>query len=335
MSSIEAAKPITSESHPVSKVRAIRPIETPKAIVEWKRPRQELKLVKLDDIDPKGNGFNSRKVPVSKEDLEALSGSIKSQGLKALIVITPNAIDETERGAKKKSFRVVAGRTRLEAMKRNGTQNVICIIEHYEHPEQEILANIVENLIRTQLSPYEIAEAFLTLRKMGHSNAQIAHWTKRSESYVASLTNTAERLIPDLRNVFRQRADETTVKHLREIAQLPESEQKAKFDEYIGKAAFPSKGADSPDGDTKLPPLPGREKPEGVEARMKSKPKIVCFLADAKRASHFSVGGKKIEATPQVISAAVATARWILGELKDCPLVLPAEKAEKTKRAKA
>ncbi len=345
-SPIEPIAPITNATNPISRVRPVASIKNDdsddddKVKPPFSRPRQDFKVLLVKDIDNRAL-YQSRKHPISGRDLADFADSIRSNGLKQPIVVTPT---NNERG---KPYRIVSGRTRLDSMASLGTKSVQCVVEYYDHPAQEALSNLIENLLRTQLSAYEICEALLRARNLGLTDAQIAYQLKKPVAWVSSNANTVDRLIPQLKDVFRQRSDETTVKQLKEIARLPAGEQQAEFDKYIGKVDVAAKAAGADKvargeaimTDLVMPRLPGEKEKSDDESRMRSKKKIESFVFDAKKAQAFRVGSKTIDLDEKGLLIAQATAKWILGEIKDCPLVMPKEskesKASTPKKAKA
>lgn len=133
-------------------------------------------LCDIDIIKP--NPYQPRRA-FSKDDLEALSRSIKEQG-----VIQPVIVRKNETG-----YELVAGERRLRASKASGLKKIPAVVKNATDLEL-LQMSIVENIQRQDLNPMEEAEAYQrlidefnltqeqTAKKIGKNRSTVANFIR-------------------------------------------------------------------------------------------------------------------------------------------------------------
>jgi len=125
--------------------------------------------IAVDKLEPHPD--NPRK---ELKDIDELSQSIKKSGI--LQNLTVVKIDEDR-------YRVIIGHRRLEAAKLAGLTEVPCSIADMDE-KQQLATMLLENMQRTDLTPYEQAKGFQMMLDLGESVTDIADKTGFSESTV-------------------------------------------------------------------------------------------------------------------------------------------------------
>ncbi len=135
-----------------------------------------------------------------EEKLKELAESIKTYG-----ILLPLIVRETEN---KDGFILVAGERRLRAAKLAGIQKVPVVINSTTNEEKILEIQLVENLQRVDLNPYEKAEAISLLRDSYNLNVrELAAKLGISKSAVQrslDVMNLPEDLIEALKNGFSE-----------------------------------------------------------------------------------------------------------------------------------
>jgi ParB family chromosome partitioning protein len=157
---------------------------------------------------------NPRRV-FEESALKELAESIRSQGVLSPLLVRPL----TENG-----FEIVAGARRYRAAQMAESATVPVRIVHLSDAEM-IEAQLVENLIRTEIHPMEEAEGFarlLALEEPKYSIEQIAARVGKQPSFVASRMKLID-LVPVAVDAFY--ANEIGVGHALLLAKLPADQQ--------------------------------------------------------------------------------------------------------------
>ncbi len=123
--------------------------------------RGELRQLELDLIEP--NPFQPRR-NLDQAEIEELARSIEAHGLLQPLVVCLTG----------ERYILIAGERRLRALKMLGRRHAPAIVRHL--PEGEMLTQaLVENLMRRDLSPLELAHSYRRLaEEQGLKHAQIA-----------------------------------------------------------------------------------------------------------------------------------------------------------------
>lgn len=131
--------------------------------------------LQVDDLHANPN--NPRK---QVGDIDELASSIRSQGIKQPLLVTPNG--ETDIDGRKQ-YRVVIGHRRLAAARQAGLPTVPAIVEEMDaRREREIM--LVENMQRSDLTPIEEADGYQGLLDLGVRVKEMAEKTGRSDRFV-------------------------------------------------------------------------------------------------------------------------------------------------------
>lgn len=131
--------------------------------------------LRVEDLHPNPN--NPRRQVGDVTDLEA---SIRSQGIKQPLLVTPTGETDIDGHAQ---YRVVIGHRRLAAAKQAGLESVPAIIERMDaRREREVM--LVENSQRSDLTPIEEADGYQGLLDLGVDVKEMAEKTGRSDRFV-------------------------------------------------------------------------------------------------------------------------------------------------------
>lgn len=104
-----------------------------------------------------------------------LAASVRSIGVLEPLLVTPSP----------EGFVVVAGHRRLAAARRAELATVPCVIREMDAVER-VIAMVVENEQRTDLSPVEAAEGYFRLIDLGMTQRELAKRVGRTAKHVAS-----------------------------------------------------------------------------------------------------------------------------------------------------
>lgn len=162
-----------------------------------------------------------------KEDtIKELAESIEKNGLLQPIVVRP--MD----GGK---YQIIAGERRYRAFKKLGKTMIPAIVRDYEDEEVDKL-QLVENVQREDLNPYDEAIAYLKLKeKYGLKQDDIAKAVGKSRPYISNMTrllSLEEEILEMLKN------GEITVSHAKLILSLDTKEERLKLAHKIKDAGL-------------------------------------------------------------------------------------------------
>lgn len=162
-----------------------------------------------------------------KEDtIKELAESIEKNGLLQPIVVRP--MD----GGK---YQIIAGERRYRAFKKLGKSMIPAIVRDYEDEEVDKL-QLVENVQREDLNPYDEAIAYLKLKeKYGLKQDDIAKAVGKSRPYISNMTrllSLEDEILEMLKN------GEITVSHAKLILSLDTKEERLKLAHKIKDAGL-------------------------------------------------------------------------------------------------
>ena len=135
-------------------------------------------LIDVDKLHQ--NPFQPRK-KYNQNNIEELANSLKTEGLLQPIVITPHS-------NKEKEYYIVYGHRRVEAIKFLKRKKIKAIVRHLDEKSLKLTA-IIENIQREDLSIIEEANAFMSLKKDGLTDEEIANEVGKSRVYVNKTIN--------------------------------------------------------------------------------------------------------------------------------------------------
>ncbi|MCS6803569.1 MAG: ParB/RepB/Spo0J family partition protein [Acidobacteriota bacterium] len=123
-----------------------------------------------------------------EKSLEELAASIAAQGVLQPLTVSPDTTGDT--------FIIVTGERRYRAAQRVGLKSLPCIIVNQITEQQRSIQQLIENLQREDLTPFEEADAFHLLAETFHlKHQQIADSVGKSRSYVTKTLSLAQ--VPD------------------------------------------------------------------------------------------------------------------------------------------
>lgn len=182
-------------------------------IPETPRARTGLVEIPVDLVDPNPN---QPRASFNAEELEELASSIRQHG-----VLQPLLVSELERGR----YVVVAGERRLRAARLAGLPTVPAVIRERLDEDRLLELALVENLQRSDLTPFEEARAFEQLRSgLGLSQAEIAGRVGIDRSTVANALRLLK--LPEAIEELVERG-ELTAGHARSLLAFPEEQRVA------------------------------------------------------------------------------------------------------------
>lgn len=162
-----------------------------------------------------------------KEDtIKELAESIEKNGLLQPIVVRP-----MEKG----KYQIIAGERRYRAFKKLGRKVIPAIVRDYKDEEVDKL-QLVENVQREDLNPYDEAIAYLKLKeKYGLKQEDIAKAVGKSRPYISNMTrllSLEDEILEMLKN------GEITVSHAKLILSLDTKEERLKLAHKIKDAGL-------------------------------------------------------------------------------------------------
>lgn len=163
----------------------------------------------VEDLHPNPN--NPRRQVGDVADLEA---SIRSQGIKQPLLVTPTGETDIDGHAQ---YRVVIGHRRLAAAKQAGLESVPAIIERMDaRREREVM--LVENSQRSDLTPIEEADGYQGLLDLGVGVKEMAEKTGRSDRFVRRRLKIAR--IPQETRAMASDFTQMTIEQLDKLAEF-------------------------------------------------------------------------------------------------------------------
>lgn len=307
-----SATPANAASLGMTFAEPMRPKRAERDLV-LQPPRVESRIVSLSRIRV-DDAWNCRgKIDEATVSFQELAESLRS-GLQQPLKVTPIPGSTTH-------YSLVSGFRRFKGLTKIGCLQALCIVAYYEDPISAVLDNLLENMHRERLRPFEIARAISGIHQKGFTLRSISKHVGLSPQHVGNLVRCHERLIPPLKEVFRRQDSETTLTELIGIASLEPQAQLVKYQEISGRSTQPK----SPQLSSPYEDEPPKKKPP----KMKSREQIEDFLIDL----HHSSAIKKltrgsVPLDDEVREAVASALRWATGDTTGSPLVL--EKAPKT-----
>lgn len=162
-----------------------------------------------------------------KEDtIKELAESIEKNGLLQPIVVRP-----MEKG----KYQIIAGERRYRAFKKLGRTMIPAIVRDYEDEEVDKL-QLVENVQREDLNPYDEAIAYLKLKeKYGLKQDDIAKAVGKSRPYISNMTRLLS-LEDEILEMLKK--GEITVSHAKLILSVDTKEERLKLAHKIKDAGL-------------------------------------------------------------------------------------------------
>lgn len=146
-----------------------------------------------------------------------------SQSMRRLGVLVPISVRWDEAAS---CYRIIAGECRFTAAKRAELREIPCWVKQ-PGDEEVLLEQIVENWHRSDLNPFELADAVAILRDANElTYEQLAQSTGKSKGEISKLLTILD-LDADVQKIAREDTSGRIGKrHLYSLARLPALEQK-------------------------------------------------------------------------------------------------------------
>lgn len=162
----------------------------------------------------------------NEDTIKELAESIEKNGLLQPIVVRP-----MEKG----KYQIIAGERRYRAFKKLGRTMIPAIVRDYEDEEVDKL-QLVENVQREDLNPYDEAIAYLKLKeKYGLKQDDIAKAVGKSRPYISNMTRLLS-LEDEILEMLKK--GEITVSHAKLILSLDTKEERLKLAHKIKDAGL-------------------------------------------------------------------------------------------------
>jgi ParB family chromosome partitioning protein len=175
--------------------------------LEAQAPAASISSIKISSISP--NPRQPRSI-IDPDELDVLAASIRAHGVIQPIVIRPAGTPD--------AYTLIAGERRWRASKLAGLEEIPAVVMDVSLQAQLELA-LVENVIRSDLSPLEEATAYRQLiDEFGLTQADVADRVGRSR---VSVTNTLRLLLLPDRVKDAVKSGEITEGHARALLGLP------------------------------------------------------------------------------------------------------------------
>lgn len=231
-------------------------------------------------IDPEQNARLKRAENGEYEGLETLAASIKAHGL-----LQPVIVADTGDG-----FELIAGFRRYAAVEKLGWKEIPCRVVEAKQPGDIELLNLVENVQRYQLTPYEVAKG---IERVKEANPKLTHELigKRLDMSAATVGNylrLLEKLSPSAIEIWED--DMVPLAELLRIATLEHSVQDARIAAYL-------EGQEMPKGKGKTN--------DGSERKRSAKP------TKKDISNVLAVASMKLDSDTSAV--VIATIQWMLG----------------------
>lgn len=133
--------------------------------------KPELKIIPIDQIQ---RGQYQPRREFDQEALQELGNSIKSSGLLQPIVVRPLSKKNQDSSLTNVQYEIIAGERRWRACQLIQEAEISCIVKHFSD-EQTAEAAAIENIIRVDLNPIEVAKAYQRLiDEFGYLHEEVA-----------------------------------------------------------------------------------------------------------------------------------------------------------------
>ena len=208
-----------------------------------KKSSNELKEIEIASIKPmQGQARQS----FSQDTIKELAESIDKNGLLQPIVVRKNG----------NKYEIIAGERRYRAFKMLKKDKIPAIVRDYKDEEVDKL-QLVENVQREDLNPYDEAMAYLKLKeKYGLKQDDIAKAVGKSRPYISNMTRLLS-LEDEILDMLKK--NEITVSHAKLILSLDTKEERLKLAQKIKDAGLTVRKTES-----KLKKPKKKEKAENI-----------------------------------------------------------------------
>ena len=161
-------------------------------------------------------------------DLTELANSIKEKGVMQNLTVVPGTRDD--------NYTVIIGHRRLAASKAAGLKTVPCVIVDMSY-EDQIATMLLENIQRSDLTPYEQAQGFQLMIDLGETVETISLKTGFSKSTVRRRVKMAEL---DQNTLKKVSARQISIGDLDRLSEIEDEKERNKVLAHIGTNNFES-----------------------------------------------------------------------------------------------
>jgi len=152
-----------------------------------------------------------------EKELTDLTRSVESRGIKQPLTVRWNP--------QHRRYMIIDGGRRLEAATRLKLNELPCWIQSGEGKDI-LIDQVVHNWQRSDLRPYETADALARLRdEFSMSQTDIAKLTGKSKSEISKFLALHDKVIPEVQNLARNVPDSMTTRHLYNLSKLKPDRQ--------------------------------------------------------------------------------------------------------------
>lgn len=206
------------------------------------------------------------------ETIKELAESIEKNGLLQPIVVRPMADGK---------YQIIAGERRYRAFKKLGKEVIPAIVRDYKDEEVDKL-QLVENVQREDLNPYDEAIAYLKLKeKYGLKQDDIAKAVGKSRPYISNMTRLLS-LEDEILEMLKK--GEITVSHAKLILSVETKEERLKLAHKIKDAGLTVRHTEE------RTRKPKKAKPEDIYIK-DIRERLEDFLSTKVRVKHTKRGG--------------------------------------------
>lgn len=180
------------------------------------------------------------------KDIEELVASIRAVGLQVPLTVLAQDL-RTDDGAKKELYYLVVGFRRYEAIRMIREQDPDAFktveVKRFKGSVAEAqVLNLTENIQRSDLTPFEIANGVEILLNLGYSQKDIADKVGKSQTWVSNAIQFRRSATPQLKNAVKEGV--VSYGFARQIATLEDRDQKRQI-EHIVRTAILDEGSHS------------------------------------------------------------------------------------------
>lgn len=191
---------------------------------EGRRRLTNTYLIQRDRLMP--DPEQPRKEFVEK-DLVELTRSIESRGIKQPLTVRWSR--EHER------YMIIDGGRRFEAANRLKLDELPCWIQKGERSDI-LIDQVVHNWQRSDLRPYETADALARLRdEFGMTQSEIVRLTGKSKAEISRFLALHDKIVPEVQQVARSGSGPLTSRHLYNISKLKPDQQQSIADQVTSQ----------------------------------------------------------------------------------------------------
>lgn len=152
-----------------------------------------------------------------EKELTDLTRSVEARGVKQ-----PLTVRWSQQHSK---YMIIDGGRRLEAATRLKLEELPCWIQSGEGKDV-LIDQVVHNWQRSDLRPYETADALARLRdEFSMSQAEIAKLTGKSKSEISKFLALHDKVIPEVQELARTGPETMTTRHLYNLSKLKPDRQ--------------------------------------------------------------------------------------------------------------